>query len=98
MNAELSTGKWSWVANKPYRYDVFEETGFLDVRKTYGTALGTLNSEFMWRIITGQGDLDGEWDAHVERFMDSGGAELLAELKKAPIVPELEMGNKVIGP
>ena len=98
VNAELSTGKWSWVANKPYRYDVFVETDFQDVRLQYGTAMGTLNSEFMWRIITGQGDLDGEWDAHVERFMNSGGAELLAELKKAPIVPELEMGNKVIGP
>ncbi len=98
VNAELSTGKWAWVANKPYRYDVFEETAYQDVRLQYGTAMGTLNSEFMWRIITGQGDLDGEWDAHVERFMDSGGAALLAELKKAPIVPELEMGNKVIGP
>ena len=60
--------------------------------------MGTLHSEFMWRIITGQGDLDAEWEGHVERFMNAGGSALLAELKKAPIVPELEMGNKVIGP
>ena len=98
VNAELSAGKWSWVANRPYRYDVFVETDFQDVRQQYGTAMGTLHSEFMWRIITGQGDLDAEWEGHVERFMNAGGSALLAELKKAPIVPELEMGNKVIGP
>ena len=98
VNSELSAGKWSWVANRPYRYDVFVETDFQDVRQQYGTAMGTLHSEFMWRIITGQGDLDAEWEGHVERFMNAGGSALLAELKKAPIVPELEMGNKVIGP
>ncbi|MDE0222717.1 MAG: hypothetical protein OXJ90_25850 [Spirochaetaceae bacterium] len=98
VNAELTAGKWSWVSNRPYRYDVFVETDFQEVRQQYGTAMGTLHSEFMWRIITGQGDLDAEWEGHVERFMDAGGSALLAELKKAPIVPELEMGNKVIGP
>jgi hypothetical protein len=98
VNALLSTGKWSWVANRPYRYDVFEETGFPELRQQHDAALKTVHKEFMWRAITGQADIDREWSGHVDRFMSAGGRLYLEALKRAPIVPELEMGRKVIGP
>jgi putative aldouronate transport system substrate-binding protein len=86
------------VANRPYRYDVFEETGFPELRQQHDTALRTVHSEFMWRAITGQADIDREWSDHVSRFMNTGGRLYLEALKRAPIVSELEMGVKVIGP
>ena len=40
-------------------------------------------------------DIDARWDTYVNKWMGSGGKEVLAELEKMPIVEELRMGNVV---
>jgi ABC-type glycerol-3-phosphate transport system substrate-binding protein len=78
---------------RPYRYDIFEETNFNDVIVDYGATLKTIQNEFFFKSITGEVDINGEWDSYVARWRGSGGDELLAELEKAPIAAEAIKGR-----
>jgi ABC-type glycerol-3-phosphate transport system substrate-binding protein len=81
------------VTLRPYRYDVFTETGFNDVLIDHGATLTTLQNEFFFKGITGEIDINAEWDSYVARWRGSGGDQLLAELGKAPIVEEVLGGR-----
>ena len=89
------SGKGYGMLIYPARYDLFNETGYNDKKVQYGDALNTLRDEFYLQAVTGKVDVDAEWDAHVERWMSIGGAELLAELAKAPRGRELFAGQRV---
>lgn len=39
--------------------------------------------------ITGEIDIEAEWDNYVESYLDNGGTELIAEMEKAPRVEDL---------
>ena len=43
--------------------------------------------------VTGEIDIEKEWDSYVQDFRKNGGDEVLAELKKAPIVMEFREGR-----
>ena len=59
------------------------------------STLNTMWSEFFYKGITGQIDVDAEWDAYVQAWNDAGGADIVAELEKAPIVSEFRQGRRV---
>jgi hypothetical protein len=71
-------------ALRPYKFDLLKETKFADVQADKGAALDTMRDEYFAKVVKGEWDLDADWDAYVKRWMDAGGAELLAEVEKMP--------------
>ena len=59
----------------------------------YGESLDTIRDEFFFAAVTGEIDIDAEWDNYVQTWMDAGGTEYMAELEKAPIVDDIRSGN-----
>jgi putative aldouronate transport system substrate-binding protein len=80
---------------RPYRSDLFNETRYSELNAKYGATLGTIVNEFQLKAITGVLDVDAEWDAYVANWNKNGGAELMAEMAKAPILSELRKGKRV---
>ena len=77
------------------REDLFGETEYRNAQKRYAGDLETINAEFVYKAVTGQIDIDSEWNNYVETYMSAGGAELLAEIQKAPLVSGLRKGEKI---
>ena len=77
----------------PYRWDLLGETALGDMQSKYGATLNTIRDEFTLKAITGQINIDAEWDAYVASWMSNGGTELLAELAKAPLAEPLLSGR-----
>lgn len=77
------------MAIRPATYDLFNETEQTEITEYYGGQLDTITSEFRTQAITGEIDVEAEWDAYVQRYLDSGGTELIEEMEKAPTVEEL---------
>jgi len=80
---------------RPYRADILNETKYNDLNRKYGATLSTIVNEFQLKAITGALDVDAEWDAYVANWNKNGGAEMMAEMAKAPILSELRKGKKV---
>ena len=72
-----------------YRYDLFDQTKYTEYRTKDGSGLDTIRDEFMTKAITGQLDINAEWDGYVENWKKAGGARILEELQKAPTVAEI---------
>ncbi|MGP6146447.1 ABC transporter substrate-binding protein [Jeotgalibaca sp. A122] len=81
------------MAIRPYRHDLFDETEYADLNGRYGAQLTTIADEFRMNGITGSIDIEAEWDAYVERYLENGGSQLLEELEKAPLVEDLLSGE-----
>ena len=64
------------------RIDLFNKTEFNDIMAKKGEVLQTMAYEFWSQAVTGEIDIDAEWDGYVKRFMDAGGSELIAEVEK----------------
>ena len=90
-----SSGDGAKAAVPQYREDVFGETNYAETWSQFRGPLDTLRDEFIWEAITTNMDIDARWDTYVNKWMGSGGKEVLAELEKMPIVEELRMGNVV---
>ena len=80
---------------RSHRSDFFNETEYEDLRQRFMSTLNTMWEEFFYKGITGQIDVDAEWDAYVQAWSDAGGADIVAELEKAPIVDEFREGRRV---
>jgi len=80
---------------RPYRNDFFNETEFNAVKQRVGSTLEDMWLEFFLGGVTGQLDVDAEWDGFVAKWRAAGGDELLAEIAKSPIVDELRAGRRV---
>ena len=78
-----------------HREDLFGETEYNNVMGRYGGDLETITAEFFFKAVTGQIDIDSEWNNYVETYLGAGGAELLAEIQKAPLVSGLRQGEKI---
>lgn len=65
-------------------FDIFNETDFREVAARRGEALQTMTAEFFAKAVTGEIDIDAEWDAYVANWMNAGGDELMAEIAKMP--------------
>jgi hypothetical protein len=81
------------LAQRTYKYDVANETGYAEVNKRYGDTLATIEDTFYFDAIMGKIDIDSAWDAYVADWRKNGGDEILAELAKAPIISEFLSGN-----
>ena len=81
------------LPHRPYKWDLFAETDMKVVAERYGEGLNTIANEFYLRVVTGQSDLDAEWDAYVERYMAEGGEQALAAMQSAVIIPALHEGR-----
>ena len=79
----------------PYRFDMANETNIIEVNRRYGSTMNAIRDEFMYKAITGEVDINAEWDSYVENWLDNGGSALLAEYAKAPLTSELRKGNVV---
>ena len=84
----------SQLALYMHREDLFGETEYQNLRKKYSGDLDTIRDEFFYKAVTGQIDVDSEWNSYVKKYMGAGGDELLAEIKKAPLVSGLKQGKK----
>jgi hypothetical protein len=80
---------------RPYKWDLFDETDLFGVYDMHGEVLSTLFEEFSLKAITGEIDIDAEWDDYVTKWLENGGEKVVAELEKAPVVPELLKGNLI---
>ncbi|MBN2405539.1 MAG: hypothetical protein JXE06_08160 [Coriobacteriia bacterium] len=94
MNKYIYAGKGPAMLSFPARVDFFNETGYADKQLQYADALNTTRDEFYMKAITGEVDIDAEWDAYVSRWLSLGGKELMAELAKAPKAAPLRLEGK----
>lgn len=78
---------------RPETYDLFNETDWTEKEDYYGAQLTTLADEFRMNGITGEIDIEAEWDNYVQTYLDNGGQEIIDEMKKAPSVDELRGEN-----
>ena len=78
-----------------YREDVLGETDYIDALSKYRGALDTLRDEFTWKAITTDMNIDAEWDAYVQKWLNSGGQKVHDELAKMPQVMSLRAGKLV---
>ena len=78
-----------------YRNDILGETKAAEYSSEALAVLTTLHEEFHFKAITGQIDIDADWDAYVRKWRQSGGDKILGELAKAPLVSELLKGKFV---
>ena len=81
------------LAIRPYKWDYFKETNFDEVRSQYEESMNTIRDEFFFSVITGETDVDAEWDAYVDSWMNAGGTEYMAELEKARVVDDMRNGK-----
>ena len=54
----------------------------LQSRLDYGTEIDAIRDKFMARAMTGQADIDGEWDNYVENWLTSGGRQVTTEAQQ----------------
>ena len=57
------------------------------VWKDVGADVGRIQGEFMWKAVTGQVDVDAEWDDYVESWLKAGGKEVNEEAQTAYDAP-----------
>jgi len=79
----------------PYREDLFKETNYLDVLAKNGAALDTMVLQFWFKAMIGSVDIDAEWDAYVQNWLQAGGRDLIEAISMAPITRDLREGNRV---
>ena len=76
-----------------YREDIFAQTNYQTVWGRYSAALNSIRDEFFWKAITTSMNIDTEWPKYVQTWMNAGGADVLAELEKAPTVADIRSGK-----
>ena len=91
----LVDGGVNVYTTRSHRHDFFHESDYEDLRQRFMSTLNTMWEEFFYKGITGQIDVDAEWDGYVQAWSDAGGADIVAELEKAPIVSEFRQGRRV---
>jgi ABC-type glycerol-3-phosphate transport system substrate-binding protein len=74
------------------KWDMFGETNLRDLYEQYGEGLNTMLNEFYIEAIIGDKNLDADWDAYAANWRKNGGNEVIAEMKKAPLVLSLKKG------
>jgi putative aldouronate transport system substrate-binding protein len=63
----------------------FPVSGVNEAEKTKGTDITTIAQEFYYNAITGNVDIDAEWDNYIKRLNEAGLQEVLAEYEKIAI-------------
>lgn len=90
---DYSRGEWKKYLWYPTRYDLLKVTKYDEYNKQSGNAINTLVNEFFFKAITGEVDIDKEWDKYIKQLKDAGYDKLEEELNKAPLFSEILKGN-----
>ena len=90
------SGSLDDLYTRPFRWDIFKETDLQDVFDRYGEGLNTLADEFYYRAITGQIDIESDWDSYVSNWLSNGGQEYLDQLSKTVQTDPLNDEGKVV--
>jgi ABC-type glycerol-3-phosphate transport system substrate-binding protein len=78
---------------RPYKWDLFTETEMKAIADRQGEGLNTLANEFFMQVVTGQLDLDAEWDNYVARWMAEGGDQVYEAMQNSIIIKALHEGR-----
>jgi hypothetical protein len=89
---DYQLGEGNEYTIRPYKWDEFNETNFSAIKSEYKDALMTITNEFHFGAIVGEIDIDTEWDAYVQKWMDNGGDKWTAELDKGRVVDDMRNG------
>lgn len=76
-----------------HRADLFSETDFSGYLTTYGSELAAIREEFYYRVISGETDLDAEWDNYVQNMKNAGADGLIDILNQMPLLEALREGR-----
>ena len=79
----------------PLRFDPQNRTDEQEIKKNYGSALKTIEDEYLVKAITGEVDIDSSWDDYVAQWRRAGGDELLAAQAQGLLYGEFMNGNIV---
>ena len=91
--AFLSAPRGQSLSYRTHTFDILNETKLPDILRNSGDTLNTLFNEFFFKAITGEIDVNTQWDAYVKEWKANGGQDLLDELAKAPLVSGLRQGK-----
>ena len=86
-------GRGPELQKRTYRWDNFRETDMPTINERYGETLNTMFNEYYLKAVTGQADLEGDWDEYVARWKANGGDEIIAIADQWPIVDEYLQGR-----
>ena len=89
----FAPGHSEYYHTRPYKWDLFTETDMKAIADRQGEGLNTLANEFFMRVVTGQVDLDAEWDAYVARWMAEGGEQVYEAMQNSIIIEALHEGR-----
>jgi hypothetical protein len=60
----------------------FDLAIWTEAERALAANVDTIQNEFGWKAITGQVDIDAEWDGYVQSMMDAGLDKLLESVAK----------------
>ena len=89
----FAPGHSEYYHTRPYKWDLFTETEMKAIADRQGEGLNTLANEFFMRVVTGQVDLDAEWDNYVARWMAEGGEQVYKAMQNSIIIEALHEGR-----
>ena len=89
----FAPGHSEYYHTRPYKWDLFTETEMKAIADRQGEGLNTLANEFFMRVVTGQADLDAEWDNYVARWMAEGGEQVYEAMQNSIIISALHEGR-----
>ena len=89
----FAPGHSEYYHTRPYKWDLFTETEMKAIADRQGEGLNTLANEFFMRVVTGQVDLDAEWDNYVARWMAEGGEQVYEAMQNSIIIEALHEGR-----
>jgi hypothetical protein len=88
----LIEGPGQKMTLRPYRWDFFNESKISEIQQKKGATLQTIVDEYFLKAVTGAIDINATWDDYVKQWRTNGGDDIIAELKKTPLVTELRKG------
>jgi ABC-type glycerol-3-phosphate transport system substrate-binding protein len=93
MQEWLTAERGQSLSYRPARFDILNETDLPDIKRNYQETMDTLFEEFFFKAVTGEINVDAEWDNYVSTWLKNGGAQTLEALEKAPLVSGLLKGD-----
>ena len=81
-----------WLAEGrryPYKEDIYLQTKASEISNEYGKDWSDTRNAYFLGVITGEKNLEGDWDSYIKALDDTNYFEYLTELDKAPKIADL---------
>lgn len=82
-------GIWNEDMIQRYKYDIYSETEASEISNEYSGDWQNTRDAYFMAVITGEKNVEEDWDAYIQELNDLNYDEYLAELDKAPSVEEI---------